>query len=120
MIYAGALVHVIKRGDNLRPVAAYLDHIVTPGETLYLYDIEYRPEIFYLHIPYQYAVDAEDLPKNAQFVLARSESEKRILRKRPDLAVTRTFALMHDQQLLLLQPRAAVPEDARPVAPKNR
>ena len=55
----------------------------------------------------------------SEFVLARGESRRRILRKRPDLVVTQTFRTNHNEELLLLQPRAAVHEDARPVAPTS-
>jgi hypothetical protein len=119
LIYGAVVGRFINRRESIRPVAAQIDAAIPPAKTLILYDPDYRPEIFYLRTRYAYAPDAEDIPGDAEFVLARGESQKRILRKRPDLVVTQTFAIKHDEKLLLLQPRAAVHEDARPVAPKT-
>jgi 4-amino-4-deoxy-L-arabinose transferase-like glycosyltransferase len=119
LIYGSVVVRFISRRESIRPVASQIDSAIPPGKALIIYDPDYRPEIFYLRARYEYAPDAEDIPKDAEFVLARGESRRRLARKRPDLVVTHTFTVKHDEELLLLQPRTAVREDARSVAPKT-
>ena len=117
-LYAGIAVPLINRRDNIRPVAAQIDASIPAGHTLVLYDPGYLPEIFYLRTACRYAPYMEDVPAGAAFVLARGAARKRIASKRPDLIVTQTFKSKRGGELLLLQPRAAVREDAGPAVEK--
>ena len=118
ILYGAVGIPFINRHDDIRPVAAQIDAAAPAGATLILYDPGYLPEIFYLRSSYRYAPYLEDIPAGAEFVLARGAARKKFETKRPDLVVTRTFKSKLAGELLLLQPRTAVPEDARPAVEK--
>lgn len=114
LLYAGIAVPIINRHDQLRPTAAQIDAAVPPGAPLVIYDPGYLPEIFYLRARCRYAPYLEDIPADAVVILARGATRKKFADKRPDLVVTQTFKSKLAGELLLLQPRAAVREDAHP------
>ena len=117
-LYGAFVVRFINQRDNVRPAAALINAAVPAGRSLILYDPSYLPEIFYLRTGYRYAPNLEDIPADAEFILARGAARKKFEAKRPDLVVTQTFKSKLAGELLLLQPRAAVPEDARPAVEK--
>ena len=118
ILYAVIAVPIINRHDDLRPAAAQIDAAIPPGKPLIIYDPGYCAEIFYLRAHYQYAVDFDDIPAAADFVLARGDARRKFAKRRPDLVVTRTFKIKHDGELLLLQPHPALPKDAPPEVQK--
>lgn len=114
ILYATAAVRWINRADDLRPLAAQIDAAIPPGKRLVLYDPGYMPAIFYLRTPHQYAPYLEDIPADAEFVLARGQAAKKFAEKRPDLVVKQNFSRKSQQQFLLLQQREPISKDARP------
>ena len=119
ILYGAFAVGFINRRDNVRPTAAQINAAVPAGRSLVLYDPSYLPEIFYLRDGYRYAPYLEDIPADAEFILARGVARKKFEAKRPDLVVTQTFKSKLAGELLLLQPRAAVREDARPAVEES-
>lgn len=133
ILYATAAVPWMIRADNVRPVAAAIDSAVqaSDGENhrggregparLVLFDPGWEPAIFYLQTKYKYAAKVTDIPRDAEFVLARAEDEKergeqlaRFARRRPDLELVRTIRVRAGQELLLLRRRESISKDARP------
>lgn len=117
LLYATDIVPFITRADDIRPTARRIDSAIPAGASVILYDPGWQPAIFYLHTPYRYAPRTEDIPPDAEFVLAKSSAEKRLAEKRPDLAVVKRIA-GKDKSLsfLLLQPRSRIPNVPHPAA----
>jgi hypothetical protein len=114
MLYAAAALPFITRADNLRPLAAAIDAAIPPGRQLYLFDPEYQPVIFYLRTPYSYAPAINDLPNDAEFVLARAGNRRTLESERPELALAKDFGGVEKNRVLLLQRRAGILNDAPP------
>lgn len=132
LLYATAAMPWIKRGDNVRPVAAAIDAAIDastaaerremPGGAarLILFDPGWEPAIFYLRTRYAYAADVKDIPKDAEFVLTRAkdneervEQLERFARKRPELELARAIPTRMGEELLLLRRREAISKDGR-------
>ena len=130
ILYATAAMPWIKRGDDVRPVAAAIDAAIdasagaerreTTGGTarLILFDPGWEPSIFYLRTRYAYAANVKDIPKDAEFVLARAkdneervEQLERFARKRPELELARAIPTRMGEELLLLRRREAISKD---------
>lgn len=114
LLYAGAAIRWIKRGETLRPLAAQIDAAVPPGATLTLYDPGYQQWIFYLRSSYAYALALDAIPADTRAVLVRSseKARRKFADKRPDLAPTQTFRSKTGSEYLLYtprQPRAGAP-----------
>jgi hypothetical protein len=121
MLYAADAVPLIRRSDDVRPIAKRIDALIPAGKELVLYDPGWQPAIFYLRTQYRYAPVLERIPHDAEFILARRAAEKRLREKRPDLAVVRRIpGKGPGEELLLLQPLARIPKDADPAAETQR
>jgi hypothetical protein len=118
VLYATAVVPWINRSGEVRALAAAIDAAVPRGATLVLFDPGYQPAIFYLRSPYTYALEFDEIPRDAQVVLARGVQRRKFAQKRADLTVMQTFPTRDGRELLLLQPHAARREDARPLPEK--
>jgi 4-amino-4-deoxy-L-arabinose transferase-like glycosyltransferase len=117
MLYAADAVPLIRRTDDVRPIARRIDKLIPRGKELVLYDPGWQPAIFYLRTPHRYAPFLENIPDEAEYILARGVAEKRLREKRPDLTVVRRIpGKARGEELLLLQPRARIPKDSAPAA----
>lgn len=113
-IYAVAVAPSMRAREHLRPLAQAIDAAVPAGQELVLYDPGFLPVIFYLRTPCRYAPHLEDIPPDADFVLARGAHRRKLAEKRSDFVVMRTFTTKGERELLLLQRWVMVREDARP------
>jgi len=118
LIYATAAVPWISRSERVRELAAAIDAAAPRPAPLVLFDPGFEPAIFYLRSDYTYALEVDEIPSDAQAVLARGSQRKKLAEKRPELIVARTFRTRSDRELLLLQRRAAPLEDAG-TSPEN-
>lgn len=107
--FAIVAVPVIRKHDDLRPLAEKIDAATPAGARLTLYDPGYQAWIFYLRSPYGYAPYLEDIPANAAAVVSRGgEKQKRkFLESRPDLEPRATFKDKTGAEFILYVPKAA-------------
>jgi 4-amino-4-deoxy-L-arabinose transferase-like glycosyltransferase len=95
----------LRARETSRPLAAEIDATIAataaPGTQvrLILFDPGWWPSIFYLRTPYRYAANVKDIPRGAEFVIARAENAQerkeqleKFARRRPDLELVRGFA----------------------------
>lgn len=123
VLFAIAGVPWMHRAEKLRPLAARIDAAVPAGQRIVLFDVEYFPAAFYLRHAVSYATRLEELPPEADCVLARIERGGKAEKKRrellaalPGLAEAAQFSA-GPNELLLLQRQAAAGEDSRPLTP---
>jgi 4-amino-4-deoxy-L-arabinose transferase-like glycosyltransferase len=103
LLYAIFVVPRMNARDDLRPIAAQIDAAIPAGRTLVIHDPGYLPAIFYLRTPYRYAPRTEDIPADAEWVLARGSERAKLARKRPELQLVRTLGPAGKGEVALLQ-----------------
>ncbi len=101
-LYASSGTPFQRKTEVLRPSAAVIDRFMAPQQSLTIYDPEYQPVIFYLHVPYSYALSAESIPSGAPWVLCRKEKLDKLRHEHPDLEVAHEFQNGKLPQLVLL------------------
>ena len=115
-LYSVAAVRWINREDDLRPMAANIDAAVPQGKSLVIYDPGYLPALFYLHTPFCYALDAERLPNNTEYVLVRPKALGKLTEHQSNLQLRETFSRKGKPEILLLQRLDGITKDPRPVS----
>jgi 4-amino-4-deoxy-L-arabinose transferase-like glycosyltransferase len=76
-IYAFAVIPRLR--PRLKPIAAKIEAVVPPSESLYAINPDYQPFLFYVHRLIVYVGSAADLPGNARFFLVQSDDENAVL-----------------------------------------
>jgi hypothetical protein len=76
LIYSLAIIPFLKRREKIRPLAAQLDALIPPSESLYAVDPDYQPYLFYLQRPIVYVSRIDELPRSAHYLLVQPEKEK--------------------------------------------
>lgn len=108
ILYAWLVVPRLRAHENIRPTATAIDSALPAGATLTVYDPGYLPALFYLRTQHRYAPHTEDIPPDAEWVLARATAAEKLATKRPDLHLAQTLPGKGDRHLLLL--RRTVPK----------
>ncbi len=76
LIYASSLIPIQNRHDSLRPIGQSINKLIPAGQVLFIYDCDYQPSLFYLRVPYRYAVESRDVPKDARWLLVRADNPR--------------------------------------------
>lgn len=109
-LYAALVVPLVNRKDLLRPTALSIDSAIVPPQTLWIYDPNYQPAIFYLQTPYRYATSTKEIPMDAKWILARAEKLKKLNRAHPDLEVVQEIPMGDFDSLVLLEHKETAPQ----------
>lgn len=64
-----------KTREKVKPIAAQINVIVPPTETLYAVDPGYQPFLFYLRCPVRYVQSVDRIPSEAHYFVSRPERE---------------------------------------------
>ncbi|HEY2799168.1 MAG TPA: glycosyltransferase family 39 protein [Chthoniobacterales bacterium] len=76
LIYSVALTPFLEKRAKIRPLAAQLDAVIPPNESLYAIDPGYQPYLFYLERPIVYLDRVAELPPAAHYLLVQPANEK--------------------------------------------
>jgi 4-amino-4-deoxy-L-arabinose transferase-like glycosyltransferase len=128
LLFATAAVPWLGAREKSRPLAAEIDAAVAAGAPpgkrveLILFDPGWWPAIFYLRTPYRYAANVKDVPRDADYVVARAEDAKerreqlaKFAKRRPELEFVRGFTERSGEgdEFLLLRRRGSIFENER-------
>ena len=75
LIYAVALMPVLRKREKVRNIAAQINRAVPANEPLYAIDPDYQPALFYVRDPIIYLGRVSDVPPAARFVLVQPAHE---------------------------------------------
>jgi hypothetical protein len=79
LVYATAIVPQLQRRDSIRQLAAKIDAIVPPNESIFALDPNYQPIFFYVRSRLIYAKEVEEIPASAVYLLVRPELDHGVL-----------------------------------------
>ncbi len=102
LFYAFALMPRLVRADDLRPLGRDISAAVPAGETLRLWDIGFRPVLFYLRPPLLYINEIEDLPPEVPWMLTREKAPDKLRRYWAEVTIHREYVDKEGRKLLLL------------------
>jgi 4-amino-4-deoxy-L-arabinose transferase-like glycosyltransferase len=78
-VYAIAIVPKLRNRQNVKQLAAQIDQAVPASQSLYAFDLNYQPILFYTRSRMVYVNELNDLPAAAVYVLVRPKSEHQVL-----------------------------------------
>lgn len=84
---------VLKKRARVKPIAAQVNAVLPPGETLYAVNPLFQPYLFYLHSAVRYLRTLKELPAGAHY-LVTSPNEKALIDSSP------AWAALHPQLLV--------------------
>jgi 4-amino-4-deoxy-L-arabinose transferase-like glycosyltransferase len=71
LLYAFAIVPYLQTRQQLKTIAAKIDHLIPPSENLYAVDPDYQPILFYVERKLIYVGNLDELPSEAHFFLVQ-------------------------------------------------
>jgi len=77
--YAIAVIPKMDRRQRIKRLAAQVESMIPPGETVYALDPNYQPIFFYMRSKLVYADEIEEVPGDARYLLVRPEREQEVL-----------------------------------------
>jgi 4-amino-4-deoxy-L-arabinose transferase-like glycosyltransferase len=78
LVYALVIVPQMQRGQKVRTIAAQIDAVVPPNETLYAVNPDFQPFLFYVRRRIAYLDRLDELPAQTHFFLIRAEGENNV------------------------------------------
>ncbi|MEP6821882.1 MAG: glycosyltransferase family 39 protein [Chthoniobacterales bacterium] len=82
LIYAVALMPMLRSREKIRNIAAEINAALPAGEALYAVDPDYQPFLFYVRGPILYCQQVKDIPATARFLLLQPKDEGEALESR--------------------------------------
>ncbi|MEY2546833.1 MAG: hypothetical protein QOG48_1950, partial [Verrucomicrobiota bacterium] len=77
MIGLPILSFVMKDRQKVKNIAAEINALVPPNETLYAVDPNYQPFFFYMRAPVRYLSSVDEVPYDAHYFLTRPHDERK-------------------------------------------
>ena len=102
-LVAGAATPLLASHESVRPLGQAISAAIPPNETLYLYDPDFLPAIFYLTVPYAYADSLREIPVGGRWILARLGKGGALAEELSSLPVVRQFPEGEHPQVVLLR-----------------
>ena len=102
LIYAVLLTPLLHRYDDVRPLGEGIAATVPEGQSLYVYDIEFEPAMFYVRRPVRYEAKFERLPQDLPWVLAKEKELPKFKRNYRQLEERAEFRNRDGSKLKLL------------------
>jgi hypothetical protein len=75
LLYAFTIVPYLQTRQQLKTIAAKIDHLIPPSENLYAVDPDYQPILFYVERKLIYLGNLDELPSEAHFFLVQPDLE---------------------------------------------
>jgi 4-amino-4-deoxy-L-arabinose transferase-like glycosyltransferase len=79
IVYACAIIPKLQQRQNIKGLAAQIDRVIPPNESVYALDPNYQPIFFYLRAKLIYVDDLNEVPAPATYLLARPERQEQVL-----------------------------------------
>ncbi len=102
-LYSLAIVPQLKKRSLWRAAGDKINAAIPTGETLYAVDPGSQPIFFYFTDPYRFVDKADDLPRDAHYILARGKPLADVRKHHPEARELVTYEDRGDKTTILLQ-----------------
>ncbi|MGV3533268.1 MAG: ArnT family glycosyltransferase [Chthoniobacteraceae bacterium] len=102
LAFSIAIVPMVVKEDNIRPLGAEISKAVPPSEPLRVWDIGFQPVLFYLTPKLIYANEIEELPAEVPWMLAREKAPRKFEKHWTTVKIHREFQDKEGRRLILL------------------